>query len=177
MITLAGHPTRAALRGFGVALALLMAALDAVLVLRFGASCLLGMLPAGALAVSAIVWPRALTWPYRAWNKAARLYVRSAESALLALAFYTVVAPAGGATGGMHTPARAAPSLWLACPDAGGRAAVRGRTDEGWIGRYMQWARASGRHWHVALLPYLILLCWLHPEEQATVSDNLYTLF
>jgi hypothetical protein len=137
------------------------------------------------LTLYGIVWPQRVVWPYRAWNKLARIYAHAAEYVVLRLCYWTVIV-AGGWTGTQCRLARPGveESMWVSRQSLqpsrykqlhsgpGGESGERN-----WILRYITWAWWSHQLWLLALLPFLCILLWLEEEEEVVVQESIYTLF
>ena len=184
MILLPPCPQRAWLRSFWASVCLLAAAFVGTLAWLYGTEFLWIEAAVGVLFASGMIAPHLLVWPYRAWNKLARLFAGYAEALVLRISFFTVCVPAGwsGSQIRVKRPLSQG-TLWLSREsrkpvDQPLPARGNGMRDEGWIARYMAWAWQSGEIWRLALLPFLLLLFALQSREQeSTVPENIYTLF
>jgi hypothetical protein len=147
----------------------------------FGAGLLVGLI----VAVPGLVRPQAVRMPYRIWRGAGRRYASGARVVLNGICFYLVIL-ATGATGSSLKLGRqpTSQSLWEprgATPpssyfdqhntaNCNGSTRLRGPA-------FLSWALTSGNWWALALLPPLMLLALLEPDDEAGDSLNLYTLF
>lgn len=186
MVVLPFPPRRASLQSFWLALCLLgavaigmLAWATAVITVLFGV--LLVVFP----GLAGVIWPQIATWPYRSWNKLARIYACAAEWFVLRICYWTVMV-AGGWTGTHLRLGRPGigESLWIArqslepslykrlhsCSSSAGG-------EGSWISRYGAWAWGSKQPWLLALLPFLCILLWLKGEEESVVRESIYTLF
>jgi hypothetical protein len=183
MLLLPSNLQRAWLRSFLAAVCLLATLLVAALAWLYGAKWLWLTAAVALLCAAGMIAPRWLVWPYRAWNKVARFYAALAEALVLKIAFFMVCVPAGWAKSRMNlerAPSNA--TYWRARENPTSTASSmvqrKGGKAEGWIARYIAWAKHSGQHWRLALLPYLIVLGALQSEEkESAVPENIYTLF
>lgn len=178
-------PLRAWLRSFWLSLGLVATALVALLSLLDRIRSLPWAAALVFLLLPGLLWPQTVIWPYRAWNKLARVYAGFVETVLLRICYFTILVP----TSRMGTRLRLErpqpeQSLWQARQSLGvhankGLHGRSGRTGQGdhWISRYLAWAWSSGQQWRLALLPFLLLLSWLGAEDELALPENLYTLF
>lgn len=184
MILLPSRPQRAWLRSFWASVCLLGAALVGTLAWLYRTEFLWLTAAIGVFFAVGMIAPHLLVWPYRAWNKLARLYAGYAEALVLRISFFTVCVPAGWA-GSRIRVKRPPPegTLWLPREsqnpvDQPFPTQKSGMRDESWVARYMAWAWQTGEVWRLGLLPFLLLLSTLQSTEQdLTVPENTYTLF
>jgi hypothetical protein len=129
------------------------------------------------------VSPREIVRAYELWNRAAGRYARVARSWIARLCFNFVFLVLGR-TGAALPLARPAPqeSLWV----PRGTLDARAYTSEflhpasarrWWIAAFAVWAVRTGRPWALALLPFLIVLRFLDPQEDLHLPSGLYTLY
>jgi len=185
-ILLPYRPRQAWLKSFGLALSIAAALLAAVMALvGFPALSGLGALAACLLALAAMVRPETLRLPYRLWNKLARHYAAAARIWLLGTCFYFVFPVVGRAGSSLGlAPSPSATSHWVpreTLPAITYTSQHRTGAAEapcgGWIRTFVSWAARSGNFWAIFLLPFLILLSALQPEEEEAFPSNIYTLF
>jgi hypothetical protein len=185
MILLPPNPQRAWLRSFWAAIGILATIIVGMLGCIYKPE-LWWCAPALAILFAAgFVVPRLFVWPYRAWNKLARLYAGSAEALIVRIAFFVVCVPAGWASSDMRVsrpPSEG--TLWLSSaspkPIEGPFPAKISKANraESWVARYAAWAWQSEQKWRLALLPFLYLLFMVRSSvEEPTVPDSIYTLF
>jgi len=179
MITLSEPPRRATLRAFGLAVAIVGACVLGVLAWLFGRLEPWSAAAVAAYGVLGVCVPDIFRRPYQIWNRAARLYARLAESCVVRAAYFAVIVPAGW--GGSSLKLERPPhheSLWLSRHPAEGAGRLHPATAQGhWLRRYLTWAWEPGHRWRLALVPFLVMLSWLKPEETPALPDNLYTLY
>jgi hypothetical protein len=185
MILLPPHThERAWLRSFWASVCLFGTAFVGILGWLYGIEFLWLAVAVGVLFAAGMIVPHLLVWPYRAWNKLARLYAGYAEGLVLRISYFTVCVPAGWAASQIRVkqpPLEG--TLWLPREsqkpvDQPFSAQGNGMRDKSWIARYTVWAWQSGEIWRLAFLPMLLLLSALHSkEEESTVPENIYTLF
>lgn len=180
------HPRRAWLRScWLVTTAILGLACGGILALPFGLAGMVTGIMTGCF-VGALGWmaPSLATRPYRWWHRASDFYGRTLRLIIKAVMFFVILA-AGRQSSSLQlarpferasvwVPRRTLPSANYPHEDERvmGPAAVRA-----WPATYLTWARASGRRWAFSLLPFLLLLSLLEPEQERTVSAQTYTLF
>jgi hypothetical protein len=173
MFTLPAFPPRRAwLRAFWTALSLSAGVLfSALLAITWGWAWIAA---APAIAAGLVfpgwMWPRIIEYPYRAWNKLAREFVRFARFWVLAVSYYVIFIPVSwkGALFRVAAP-KPGESLWMEhqtlSPEA--RSSTHGRITGG-----------DRNHWTVWLIPFLLLLSMLGTDEQkGSVPSNIYTLY
>jgi len=136
-----------------------------------------------ALALSARLWPRTWTLPYRTWNKIGRHYGEFARLYFLGLCY--LIISAVGIVGPSEDFARNAStgSGWIArrpvldSKNSDMQDENSGQVNRGWIRAYAVWAIKSGQLWRFAFLPFLIFLSTLHVGNETPVPSKTYTLF
>jgi hypothetical protein len=183
-VTLPFGCRRAERRSFGATIMLLL-----LVVLACGIRSWTSFIGGAAVIVSVAaltLWfPRLLEWPYRAWNKAARLYASWATRCVTAVCFYVIVCAVGFATSASRRatsmpsvsawrPHRALPpdsyeSQYELADSAG--------TGAGWNRAFISWCRRTDNAWALSLLPFLVVLGWLHAESSGPQPADIYTLF
>ncbi|HEX6924532.1 MAG TPA: hypothetical protein VF167_03855 [Longimicrobiaceae bacterium] len=181
------HPRTALLRGFGVALGLIVLLIVSLLALAVGS--LPGVLSGIALglivAVIGVVSPRLSFRLYRTWNRAAAAYARFAQSAVLLISFHILMRGARHADRSLHlsrtpngesawvrretVPPGAYPSL-----DA---SPSQSEEDSSWISSLVRWAARPGHRWSYWLLPHLLVLRILETEAADDYPGGIYTLY
>lgn len=187
MIHLPVHPRRAWLRSFWFAVALLgglvMGGTLAVFVSWpwFGVGAILGLV----MALPGLLFPQIVAPPYRAWYWLSEWYMRLARFIIKGICFYVVFGVAGLAGSSLKlTPPSDAESCWLprkTLPPTSNLhqydAPPLDHRRRGWQATYISWAVRSGNWWAIGLLPFLIILAPLEPEEDQSFPANIYTLF
>jgi hypothetical protein len=135
-----------------------------------------------AVAVAA-VRPGAVVMPYRAWNKAARIYARGGRTVLLLLCYGVITSV--GVLGSRLQLSRPAPnaSLWYrqdglpleayaSQDDRPGRVWPKSQ----WTSLAL-WAVRSGNAWAVVLVPFLALIAVFDSSDRQEFPPGIYTLF
>lgn len=186
MILLPPDLQRASLRSFWLALSIIALVLIGVVSLFHATRFLLWVAAVGVLLIPGVICPQILAWPYRAWNKLARIYAGFGETLLLRICFFTVLVPTGWAGSSLRLDRpRSERSLWLprqnvpevAYQELHGSQGRRVQK-QSWVSHYISWSRCSKQMWLLALLPFLLLLSWLRSgEEEPALPENIYTLF
>jgi hypothetical protein len=181
MLTLPAFPPRRAwLWAFWTALSLSAGVLSAVLL-----SLTLGWVwtaaaPAVVVAVFFLgwIWPPIIDYPYRAWNKLAREFVRFAPFWVLAVSYYIVFTPVAWAGSFFRVAAlKPGESLWINY-QMSTEAQLQDASTRSWFATYMSWCSGARNRWAVWLLPFLMLLSLLGTDEQkGSVPSNIYTLY
>jgi hypothetical protein len=182
--TLPSGLRRAELRGFCVAASGIMLF---ALFLVCGPS--MSFVYAGAaiapLSASGMIYPSLLIIPYRIWNKCAKLYARFAQISLMAIAYHFIVRIVGlMALSGQFKPARSGISAWVPrrtitvlAYDSQYEAPDHLSIHAPWTAGFVSWARRTPNVWAVCLLPFMILVSILEPEEEREQVSDIYTLF
>lgn len=186
-------PTRAALRAFWV-----LVSVVAGLVLGVGLTMLdlvssagavtVGVLAVVGLAGFGIARPYAVSFPYRVWNWLAAQVAARLRTYVTGVCFFTVVLAAGRAgSAPRFLAASSGESMWTPresqalaayasqCHDPRA-ASTRGR----WTVGMRRWARRSGNHWALAVVPFLVVLRLLDTDEHqgsAAPTSDIYTLY
>lgn len=186
MIILPPNPDRGQRCGFVVATSLLgglTAGVAGFIVFRWAGLLAGSSLGALATVIGLSISPRKVVWAYELWNRAASRYARVARSWIAWLCFNIVFFAVGraGASLQLGRPAGKG-SLWVARGTLDPRAytsefmerAPRRRT---WIAGFTSWAIRTRRPWTLALLPFLLVLQALDPQEDLHLPGGLYTLY
>ena len=144
-----------------------------------------GIVVSIAIAALGFYAPLIAKGPCKLWMRSVDLYCRVTRLAVKAICFFVVFVLVG----------RTKSSLLLARPVGGGSvwhkrdtltASTYPYESENitekvgpltWRSAYMSWCHASGNRWAVLLLPYLLLLDLLEPEQERALPANIYTLF
>ncbi len=184
MLVLPGPPRRSWIRAFWLALSLTagLAAGLPLAVLEGRAGLLAGAALAALLAAPGLLQPQAVRLPYKAWNRLARLYARLARPAFLVLAYAVIVAVGvlgsrlrlRPEAGSLWQPRRTIPSPAYSSQHAGIQPSTGRRP---WPLGLAAWAAGTGNGWTLALLPCLLLLAAVEPEERELPPPDIYTLF
>jgi hypothetical protein len=161
---------------FGTGFGVILAALKSPLWL--GAGLLIGLI----VAALGLVRPQAVRRPYRIWNAAGRRYAAGARFVLNGICFYLVILATGATLKLGRQPT--SQSLWeprAAMPRSSyfdqHNAAICNGASQSRGPAFLSWALSSGNWWALALVPTLMLLTLLDPDEKAGESPNLYTLY
>jgi hypothetical protein len=181
------HPRRAWLQSFWIVMCLaggfllggILAGRLGLAWFWLGAAAGCGLIPIG------VIRPAVAKAPYRLWFRIADLYSRVVRLAVKAVMFFVIFVIVGGRRSSLRLDRPTEmPSMWLPRTtlssenypheheSGGGSSAPRS-----WTAVYGSWARSSGNGWAIALLPFLLLLSVLEPEQERTVPAGIYTLF
>jgi hypothetical protein len=148
-------------------------------------SLIIGILSTLAAAAAGMLWPHTLSFLYRAWNRLARQFSKLARLWVLGTTYYLVIVAVGraGSFLRLHRP-EASASLWMPrkalAPNAYGRQHATPTSSSpfsSWIASYLSWTVQTRNYWASCLLPFLVLLWALEPEQETNVPTDLYTLF
>lgn len=188
MVMLPSQPYRGAnLKGFWLVVSASIGALVGSLLILlispewFGG----GVAIAIVIAPIGLVWPMAVSKPYKAWNLLARYFAASARLALSGISFYIIVVTAGKMGSSLRLTAPAPTrSGWAPRDTLSGERLIspdifptRPSIDRSWILDYVSWAARSRNLWAVSLLPFLILLAAFETDTQRSVPSETYTLY
>ena len=102
----------------------------------------------------------------------------------MGICFYVIVVAVGrsGASLRLARP-DSGQSLWVRRQDPlGARTASNGssprmNTSKSWIRNFLKWSARSSNLWACGVLPFLVLISALDPEQDNTVPKEIYTLF
>ncbi len=187
--TLPSRPDDLWLAAFGLAVAglagLLMAVggwlLDGV---NSGTAAGASALTTAVIGLGSLTVPRALSRPYAAWNRLARVYVRIARHAVLAASYYTVFTLVGLAGSRLQlSRPRAGASQWARRPaGAHGRGSRGGHApaaeaDEKWLRRLLSWSGHADQGWVLCLVPFVFLCRALAIDTEEPPPGDIYTLY
>lgn len=188
MIMFPWPPRKAWLLSFWLVISLVSALFIGALSVWFLSpqSALMGVLAVFGFATPGLLWPQQVVEkPYQLWNTLVSSYTRSARFVMLGLCFY-VTFVAVGRLGSALRLARpnGHESMWVP-RDALTPATYVYRYDPleerdrwVWSRRYYEWATQSGNRWSVCLLPFLLFIRFIEPEEpQKQARSHIYTLF
>jgi hypothetical protein len=144
----------------------------------------LGLIAVPFLALPGLLWPPVAIPAYAVWNKLAREFARYARTSLMGICFYVIVVAVGrsGASLRLSRP-DSGQSLWVRRQDSTGarngfeRVIATDESSKNWIRNFFRWSARSRNLWACGVLPFLILLSALDPEQDTTVPKEIYTLF
>jgi hypothetical protein len=179
-------PRRAWLRGFLLVMISTLTVAVGSLALVVTAWAAVVLVPIAMLSIVGWWSPSLLRIPYRAWNAVAVRVERAMSLAVLLVAYYAVIMPAGW-TQSPSTIALRRPgvgqSLWEMYPPSGRSAyfqpypATDGAARDGWTRHYVKWCLTSANRWMLALLPFLWLLSKVDRRSpRGGVPANIYTV-
>lgn len=192
MLLLQMPVNRGALRAFWLLLSFAMGLISLVVLALFGVADLGARIVtavgvAALIATPGLVRPDLAWLPYRAWNWSARQFGMHAVRYVTAVCFFVVMPILRRTTGPRRfITASDEASMWLArgTQPSGMYASQYHDTgvdlsDGSWIRPLRAWVRASGHRAALALVPFLVLVKVLHPEQAKVqpVSRNIYTLY
>lgn len=187
MIILPSPPRRASLISFWLAISVICGLLFGVFSSLLISPRLLGTgaILTFVLALPGLLWPSAISIPYKVWNKLAHYFSQVAVLLLNGICFYIVLVAVG----------RTGSSLLLTRPPSGKSLWVPRKTlssdaypsqywlrapethDKPWFVTFCLWAKNSGNLWAVSLLPFLILLSAFEIHAGRRLPTNIYTLY
>jgi hypothetical protein len=144
----------------------------------------LGLVAVPVLALPGLLWPQVAILPYVVWNKLAVEFGRYSRTWLMAICFYVILVAVGrsGASLRLARP-DSGQSLWVRRQDPSGarngfeRVVATDESSKSWIRSFFKWSVRSGNYWACGVLPFLVLLSALDPEQDNTVPNEIYTLF
>jgi hypothetical protein len=178
-------PRRALLRSFclaGSSTALMVL----LLLLGFSHQFVMAGAAVVLLAVIGIISPTTMIIPYRGWNKCAEYYARVARHYFSVLCFHLIVRLVGrtALTAQFIWPNHSA-SFWVPrstlgsdCYSSQHEGPDTASACASWIITFLLWARGTSNLWAICLLPFLVLLGSVTPEEEkGSRSSDIYTLF
>jgi hypothetical protein len=145
---------------------------------------ILSLIGVPVLALPGLLWPQVAILPYVVWNKLAAEFARYSRAWLMAICFYVIVVAVGrtGASLRLSRP-DSGQSLWVPRQDSTGarngyeRVVATEESSKSWIRDFFKWSARSRNLWACGVLPFLILLSALDPEQDNTVPKEIYTLF
>ncbi len=183
---IARHPRRAYLRSFWISLCLVLGTAGALLAGLWSASLdttvllVTGML---AVALFGYLYPPIAKRPYAAMYHCFEYYGQLLRFCLKLVCFFLVFVAVGRAGSKLPVAPRPAGSMWLPRSSTPAEEfdsefeGTQGDENPHWTATYLAWAHRSGNGWAVMLLPFLVLLSVLEPEEERSFPANIYTLF
>jgi hypothetical protein len=187
MIHLPSHPNQVCLTAFWLSFSMASSILGAALLYHVLASVQLsgiGFVSVPIVLLPLLLWEKGLMLCYRLWNRLAREVGRFAQKVILRICFHLVFRAAGFA-GSSMTIDRPSPeqSLW-ANKETLGSSSYFGqhrvspkRSPVNWVWSVASWSRQSRDLLPFCLLPFLLLLWALEPNQETEVSGDIYTLF
>lgn len=187
MMMLPSPPRRGSVRSFWLVISVLAGSLSGALAAVFLSAqwFVMGLVLVPMIALPGLVWPRAVSGVYEAWNGVAGFYCRAARVLVKGICFYLVLAPANWTSSSLRlrrppsgqslwTPRRTLPAMTYGSQyDGGGGDSLR----TGWILRLLSWTVRSGNIWALSLLPFMVMLSALETDEEISFPSNIYTLF
>jgi hypothetical protein len=184
MMQLPSSPSQACLTSFALAVSLVATPFLAMLVSPQVSLVVLALFVL-TLPLVGLLSPNVLMLGYRAWNKLARACSCFARDMILRICFYVVFVIAGlsGSLVRMDRPA-AAQSSWATRETLAGSAyfgqhkvTATHSSADGWISSSFWRAVRSGEILPLCLLPFLLILRELEPEQERQLPPDIYTLF
>ncbi len=181
------HPRRAWLQSFWIVVCSMSGLLiGALLAFHWGpAGIVAGVLVGALLGYTGLLAPTVARGPYRLWYRLTELYCRVVRLAVKAVCYFVIVLVVGRRNSSMlfERPTAMA-SMWIPrnpLPAANYpyeyESETGGAKPRSWVPVYRAWARSSGNRWALSLLPFLMLLSWLEPEQDRVFPAGIYTLF
>lgn len=181
------HPRRAWLQSFWIVACSMSGFLvGGLLAARLGSIWIAaGVLAGGLLSYIGFLFPAVTLGPYRLWFRISDLYFRVVRLAVKAVCFFVIFVIVGRRKSSLlfDRPTEMA-SIWLprnTLPDANYPHEYEGEIGparpRSWVSVYAAWARSSGNGWAISLLPFLLLLALLEPEQERVFPAGIYTLF
>lgn len=183
---LARYPRRAYLRSFWISLCLVLGTAGALLAGLWSASIATTVVFVNGMLTVMLFgywYPQIAKRPYTAMYHCFEYYGRLLRFCLKLVCFFLVFAAVGWAGSKLPVGLRSTGSMWLprsSTPAEEFDSEFEGRKEAEhprWMATYITWARQSGNGWAVMLLPFLVLLSALEPEEERSFPANIYTLF
>lgn len=144
-----------------------------------------GLLAGGLLSYIGFLFPAVTLGPYRLWFRILDLYCRVVRLAVKVVCFFVIFVIVGRRKSSLcvDRPTDKA-SIWLprtTLPSANYPHEYEGEIGparlRSWVSVYAAWARSSGNGWAITLLPFLLLLSLLEPEQERAFPAGIYTLF
>lgn len=184
-ITLPPMLRRAELQSFWLALSGLCLPV-LIVVLGLSTISLLVLLSWLAFSLLVFVYPSIARFPYRVWNKAAKVYARMARTMVLTVCYHVVFRLVSVAKDpDRFSFPRSSSSAWGALRPSPivAYSSQYGQFDKtsvegSWIAAFLSWAWRANHFWTVCLLPFLAMLAQLDQEaEEPSPSSTIYTLF
>jgi len=137
------------------------------------------------LSLPGLLWPKVMSWPYRAWNKLALEFARWSGLLLMVISFYIVLV-AVGRTGSylkLHQP-DSDESSWVPRQTLAPKAyqaqypnTARLPLETGFVFPFVSWAVRSGNFWACFLFPFIWLFSALDSPREHDLPSDIYTLF
>ena len=186
MILIARRPTRATLRGFGLAVGVFDGAIITALLAALGLSAPWLWGGSAGLVIAGVLWalPSRAEWLMQGWETLAGRIARGARLWFTWMTF-AVVRAAGvqGSRVAMAAPP-GTPSGWQARDATDGLPfSSQSDLDEGmadgsaWVPSFLAWSRASKNSWMWAVVPYLLILGSIRLSSQRSLGGQTYTLY
>ncbi len=181
------HPRRAWLQSFWIVMCSMIGLLaGGCLAVRLGIPWIAAGVLAGALlsAIGFLV-PTVARGPYRLWFRVTDFYFRMVRLAVKTVCYFVVFVVVGRRKSSLlcDRPTAMA-SIWVprhTLPVTNYPHEYEGETREvkqrPWVSVYLSWARSTGHGWAISLLPFLLLLSVLEPEQERAFPAGIYTLF
>ncbi len=181
------HPRRAWLQGFWIVMCVMNGLLIGVLLaLQWGAMWMtMGVLAGALLSSIGFLVPTVIRGPYRLWFRVTDFYFRIVRLAVKAVCYFVVFVVVGCTKSSLlfERPTAMA-TIWVprcTLPVTNYPHEYEGETGGAkprpWVSVYLSWARSSGNGWAIVLLPFLLLLSVLEPEQERFFPAGIYTLF
>ncbi|HXF93351.1 MAG TPA: hypothetical protein VNK46_11395 [Nitrospiraceae bacterium] len=181
------HPRRAWLQSFWIVMCSMIGLLaGGCLAARLGTPWIAtGVLAGVLLSYLGFLVPTVARGPYRLWFRVTDLYFRIVRLAVKAACFFLIFVIVGRRKSSLlfDRPTEMA-SIWgprNTLPDANYPHEYEGETGgakpRAWVSVYLSWARSTGNGWAIGLLPFLLLLSLLEPEQERVFPAGIYTLF
>jgi hypothetical protein len=178
-MTLPFPPRRAHLTAFWLGLNLPILPLAALVPVGGGGAtrALLAVALLASTLTAGFLWREAPLYLYRVWNKAAVGVALVGRRWVLAASYYLVISAAarGGSRLELALPSG---SMWRPYGSRGPDGDPARAPGRGWVRRLLEDARRPEHGWRLSLVPFLVLLSWLHVEtSDEDVPSNVYTLY
>ena len=147
---------------------------------------IVGGLVALVMVIPGLIQPRIISWPYRAFNKASRIFGGQMTTVLLFVCFCIMSIAAGKKESLLKLgEPREFHSLWesrippgMSQENESYGVSVISSPHRSWASTFVRWAIDSGNWWMCALFPFLLLISVLAKEqEMTTVPGSVYTLY
>lgn len=140
------------------------------------ASMLIGLMPSNL----SFLWLM-----HRGWNEVVMRFAKIMKTIILAICFFVVFVAVGRSTGQLRmNRLPVSQSLWTSrnrkfTTNFRSLSHVPGENagESGWVSSFMTWAIHSKHFWALGLLPFLLLLSALGPEQNDSMPLGIYTLF
>lgn len=145
-----------------------------------------GLILAPIVALPGVLRPQTVSFPYRVWNKTARILAKYARLSLIGICFFFIFVVVGLTGGSLKLSCpRLGQSLWVPLDSLRPTTYASQHTlsndcsaRKGWISTIFSWSLHSGNLWACVLVPFLMLLSVLETEDSDNRSlTDIYTLF